>query len=384
MLTYAMGRHEDKKIISITEKLAEQGWENRPFKGFSGKDNRVEDFPGFVGYNRSSNEFTIVLRGSQTLDGEVSSADWEVNFDNEYIDTPHGKMHRGFYKRTTAMMGNIMEQLKSFYDEIPIESRKNARIMVSGHSQGAALATLVSALLAESLKDERYLGRDFKNNKSNTIVTYLLSAPRVVDQVSREWIYNVLGKQNIIRQNVTGVFLSDPVPYGAPGKTLTKIVRAIPFIGKKLASKLGGKGGAASVGYLAADMSKDVLKRQVKAESQSLLERTKQRIGASAKELSSKIDKDPRSFFKVMAPQAISVTLSKIIKNTITDSLLTYFAPMHYGGTKDQLKEGAYFQPSVVAGYNKGTPDLSRMLEQGTVVKKKGFSGFISRLKSLF
>lgn len=377
LLTYAMGRGENEKVVYLTELFREQGWEIKPFSGFTGKNNRVEDIPGFVAYNYKTNQFSIAIRGSQTKDDEIKSADWEVNFDNKMIKTSHGQMHRGFYQRTTAMIDDITTQLKSFYKDMSIEDRKNARIIVTGHSQGAAIATLVSAMLSENLKNDLMLGKDFDNRKSNTIVSYLLSAPRVGDQNSREWIQSTVGKENIIRQNVTGGFLADPVPSGSPGKTMTRLLSMIPFVGDSLAQKYGGDGGAASVGYLAADLSHDVLTRRIGPETQALAQRTTQRIGSTFKELTSELRQNPRSFFKHLAPVSAKVAIA-----TGKDVLETYFSALHYGGTMDQPKEGAYFQSNVVAGYLPNTPNLDQLLEQGAI--KKQDLGLFSRIKKIF
>ncbi|MGI4851187.1 MAG: lipase family protein [Janthinobacterium lividum] len=377
LLTYAMGRGESDKIIFLTELFSEQGWEIRPFSGFTGKGNRVEDIPGFVAYNRMTNQFTIAIRGSQTKEDEEGSADWEVNFDAQMMQTDYGKMHRGFYQRTTAMMANITTQIRSFYQDMSIQDRKNARIMVTGHSQGAALATLVSAMLTENLKDDLLLGKDFDNKKSNTIVSYLLSAPRVGDQKAREWIHATVGKENIIRQNVTGGFLSDPVPSGSPGKTMTNLLSKIPFVGNKLAQRFGGDGGGASMGYLAADLSKDALTRRIEPETNALYARTMQKINNTKNELSADLKQNPFRFFKRLAPVSLKVALS-----TGRDALETYFAGLHYGGTMNQPKSGAYFQPNVVAGYLPNTPALNQLLEQGAIKKQK--STLWGRIKSIF
>ena len=377
LLTYIMRRGENEKIVSMAETFAEQGWEIRPFSSFSGKNNRIEDIPGFVAYNRLTNQFSIAIRGSQTKDDEISSADWEVNFDAQMIETEYGRMHRGFYQRTFTMMDDIVAQLKYFYKDISIENRKDARILVTGHSQGAALATLVSARLSETLKDDLMLGKDFDNKKSNTIIAYLLSAPRVGDQKAREWIHATVGKENMIRQNVTGGFLADPVPSGSPGKTLTKLLSKIPFVGDNLALKYGGEGGAASVGYLAADLPKDVLTRRISPETKALAKRSGQRIGATTSDLVGDLKRNPINFFKRLAPVSLNTALA-IGK----DALETYFSGLHYGGTMDQSKPGAYFQSNVVAGYMPNTPTLDKLLEQGA--KKKQQSGLFGRIKGLF
>jgi len=380
-LAYAMGRDETLKILSITNELTNLGWAIRPFNGFSGKDNRAEDVPGFVAYNKESNQFTIVLRGSHTKIGEEKSADWEVNLDGNMIDTLHGKFHQGFYNRSNAMIDNIVAQLYYFYDQMPASQRASASITVTGHSQGAALATLIATDLIDRLKDQQLLGSSFNNQTSNIVTVYLLSAPRVGDQQARDWIHHQIGKQNIVRQNVVGLVISDPVPSASPGKTLTKLLKKIPIVGDKLAGKFGGDGGAASVGYLAADLAKDVLKRNLKSEDLALRERVKSRLNLTTSQLLNLIDNKPANFFKIFSPQQITVTFNNLVIKNLSDSFQTYLSPLHYGGSKDQLFEGAFFQQSVVAGYTHLTPQLSQLLTQGAIKKDKSFEGFKQKVK---
>lgn len=377
-LAYLIGRDEKQKVQSLTQNFREQGWDIKTFKGFTGLNNSVEDTPGFVAYNKTTNQMTIVFRGSQSLDMGWQSPDWQVNFDAELIETPHGYIHKGFYNRTNANMDGAMQQVEAFFADMTDEQRKNVRFIVTGHSQGAAEATLASAILVDELKSTKYFGPQFDNNKTNTIITYLLEAPRVGDEQARDWIHSLVGKANIIRQNVIGLILADPVPSASPGKTMAKILAFI--IGKDFAKKYAGESGTASVGYLAGDLSIDAITRDFSNKTIQLAERTIERTAASLATSLMNALKDPSTFKKYLQATSIEDFLLQFVNDNIGDVAWTLFAPLHSGSTEDQALEGPYFSPKTVAGYLPDSPTLSQLLTQGAIKQETGFSGFAHKV----
>lgn len=368
-LAYALGKDQKGVMEEYLAALTQDGWEVKSVSGRSGKDNRIEDNPGFVAYNKSKNIMTVVMRGSQTKADEEKSADWEVNFDGEMIDTSIGKVHRGFYNKSMAVAPRIVEAMEEFMKELTPDQKKNIRVIFTGHSQGAALASFLLPLTIDIFKTKKTFGPNFDNAQQNVFMGYLISAPRVYgDEKGQDWIHTLTGKDNIIRQNVTGNLINDPVPVGSPGRTLTNLLKLIPFAGESLAKKYGGGQGTRSVGYLAADLSKDVLTRRASVDFQALGER---RLTAINKAIAEFQETGP-SF------KTAKSLFNAFIKEPLTDTLWTLVGPLHYGSTHNQVEEGAYFGPEVVAGYLPNTPRMATLLEQGYQKKqseKAGLSG---------
>ena len=74
----------------------------------------------------------VVIRGTEfdSLD------DWMTNLDCEFIMSEWGEVHKGFY---TDMVAVTLE----LYDDIQIALARNKQVIFTGHSQGAAVATLL-------------------------------------------------------------------------------------------------------------------------------------------------------------------------------------------------------------------------------------------------
>lgn len=375
-LAYAIGKSQQEKVDTIQKVLTGAGWTVRSIMGASGRNNRAEDVPGFIAYNAEKKQIAVVFRGSQTKQGEVGSADWEVNLDLNMIDTPYGKMHRGFWLKTQGLLDQMMTGIRGVFSQLNELDRQQMRIFVSGHSQGAALGSLAAAFLAQGLKDDDYLGRNFDNTKSNQIVAYLLSAPRVANQDGVNWIHKLVGQANIIRQNVIG----DLVPIASPGKTTTGFLREIPVVGSGLAEKLGGGSGAASVGYLAADLPIDVLGRTLSSDIQGFSSEARKLLTHNWTLFKS----DPLGQLRSGSIfQSAKTLFSGLVKDLVQEP----FARLHYGSTgrmawDTYTEPGAYFQPQVVAGYTGDNTTLSKLLSQGAVLKEQQKTplGFFSRV----
>ncbi|HBN22975.1 MAG TPA: hypothetical protein DD412_07040 [Holosporales bacterium] len=322
---------------------------------------------------------TVIIRGSQTREDAVGSPDWEVNFDSKLIDFPFGKVHGGFYNRTTAMLPNIQKAMNRFIDDLDDETKSKIKVVVSGHSQGAALASILIPLLAETYKANGKFGPNFNNALSNVFQGYFLSNPRVYSGDSAiEWINRVVGKHNMIRQNVTGGILADPVPVASPGRTMTALLSLIPFAGERLAEKYGGDKGTRSVGYLAADWSNDVLTRQLGNDTLSLAARRAKKYFWNRWDILVDAVKHPLNILNLTTGKKI---LKQLFLEPIKDPLIAFVAPAHYGSIGNSAEKGeALFRPDIVAGYNTSSPIMAELLAQGFQKKKserEGLSGFI-------
>lgn len=384
-LAYAIGKRGtvdgeyDELIKKLKGNLKIRGWDIEEFAGKTGKGNKKDDTPGFVAYNKEQNVMTVIVRGSQTREDDEGSPDWEVNFDSKLIDFPFGKVHGGFYNRTKSMLPNIQRAMNRFIDNLDNEKKSKIKIVVSGHSQGAALASILMPLLVEIYTANKKFGPNFNNALSNVFQGYFLSNPRVYSGDSAiKWIDSVVGKHNMIRQNVTGGILADPVPIASPGRTMTAFISLIPFVGEKLARKYGGDKGTRSVGYLAADWSNDVLTRQLGNDALSLAARRAKGYFWNRWDVIVDASKKPWRLFNLKSN--LDVT-KKLLLEPIKDGLTTLVAPLHYGSTNGVIEKGdGLFRRDIVAGYKDSSPTMAELLSQGFQKKKserEGLSGFI-------
>ena len=375
-LAYAIGKRGtvdgeyDAYITKLKTSLQGKGWEIEEFEGKTGKGNKTDDTPGFVAYNKEQNVMTVIIRGSHTREDADGSPDWEVNFDAKLIDFPFGKVHGGFYNRTTAMLPNIQKAMNRFIDPMDNKARSEVKIVVSGHSQGAALASILVPLLVETYKANGKFGPNFDNATSNVFRGYFISTPRVYSGDSAiNWVDRVSGRHNMIRQNVTGGILADPVP---------ALLSLIPFAGKGLAEKYGGDKGTRSVGYLAADWSNDVLTRQLGNDALSLAARRAKGYFWNRWDILVDAAKKPWHLITFKTQKKI---LTQLFLQPLKDSLVTLVAPLHYGSTNSGIEAGeGLFNPELVGGYTGRSPTMAELLAQGFQKKKserEGLSGFI-------
>jgi len=106
----------------------------------------VYDTQGYIGIMPSQSLIYVIFRGS------TSFQDWLDDLDAVLTSYPYCKkceVHKGFYKTEQAFISNITTQvqlyLNDFYDY---------KVLVTGHSLGAALATLTAVDLQASGIDD--------------------------------------------------------------------------------------------------------------------------------------------------------------------------------------------------------------------------------------
>lgn len=120
------------------------------FKGYSTGfvvtdiiDDPSEDVQGYIGYMTSQSSIYVVFRGSTSI------ADWANNLDavlTSYSRCSGCEVHAGFYKAEQANINYIIERVSSLKKQYP-----DYTVVVTGHSLGAAMATLTSLdLLAQT------------------------------------------------------------------------------------------------------------------------------------------------------------------------------------------------------------------------------------------
>ena len=154
------------------------------------------------------------------LHGSRNADDWQTNFDATLVAAktecklPLSKdiwVHRGFGHVVKSFIHNLENDLVEIIQKVS-EGKENLdkeklRILFTGHSHGAAVATLAAVCFADS-QGQALFGIDYKNASGNQIQSYVFAMPRFVAQKDVSKVHEIFGRHNIIQQNVKG----DPAP----------------------------------------------------------------------------------------------------------------------------------------------------------------------------
>ncbi len=184
---------------------------------------------GFVAYTESDRDFLPPSLQSQAgpvmvvvFHGSINNADWFTNYealpadlsDAQYTDfNLEGKVHRGFLRKYSTASQELMNLIDNRLETLSTEQRKQIKIYVTGHSQGAALAQLATAHLIQHLSSrhpdllsDSLAEREGKTNVGvNRVNGWFLGAPAVFDRVvGKSFVEKRVGRNNMIRQNVRG------------------------------------------------------------------------------------------------------------------------------------------------------------------------------------
>lgn len=162
-----------------------------PFEDPKVFSNAVGGIQGFTGYSKGLNAIVVVFRGSSNIQN------WIINIEavrSTYSLCSGCSVHSGFYSGynlVASAVKNSVQNLKAKY--------RTARLIVTGHSLGGALAILCTA--------------DLKNIFGNVDLTYTFGQPRVGNQAFASWFQST--HPNIYRL----IDYADIVPHLPPSNT---------------------------------------------------------------------------------------------------------------------------------------------------------------------
>ena len=237
------------------------------------------DYPGFVALLPREGErpplISVVFRGSQSKSfqpfGGILGPSWLTNFCAakakfpEYIsrseDLAGACFHEGYLRKYLSARINILAHIEEMLQEIPEWDRRNARIIITGHSQGAGVA-LPAALDITHVLGKKYFDDSFDNTVTPRFFVYALSGPNSTGNTETKDLMNkIIGRDNIMRHNS----LFDIVPYACPGKHFdSEFYRAI------FGTLAGVETGYHPVGHLAIDDIQSLIMRGFKYNNKGL------------------------------------------------------------------------------------------------------------------
>ena len=166
-----------------------RGWSpiGKQFSAITGFDTPDANF-GYLAYNESADILVVVFRGTQT------SADWKTN---AAARANAEGIHSGFAHKFDSGWPIMSKAIVDFYNSLPAEKKANLQIILTGHSQGAALAQIAGLRLGELFKKN---GLD--NLSTNQILVYAVSAPRAFQDNVFQKFNAAIGEPNAMRHNV--------------------------------------------------------------------------------------------------------------------------------------------------------------------------------------
>lgn len=405
---YIQGQMRDER--NIAQKLLAKGWDAKPFEGKSGYrrvmgdpgDSWVDDDRGFIAYHKEKNIIMVVMHGSR--DG----SDWTANFDGMKVRASecglhlpgNPEIHRGFGNLVSSCIEAIHKEIRAFHEKVPEDERQGTKILVTGHSLGAALGTLVEFDLAANLAPDLF-GEGYDNTKSNNIGAYIYSAPRALSKEGVKIMEEVVGQDNTLRQNVQG----DPVPVAAlksledSFKHIFRIIEGgrakgetafakVPFIGSwleekvfsilsnnpqfkvflehKLEDAMSMVSGYDSVGHLALDDTGATLTRMLLPATKAFFKRTAANFKGVFKGY----------YGAIMGNGAPNPGFASFLSTTLYDLAATGIAPLHYGTTL--VGDGGAFD------YHLPSLDTDKLLKRGAAHEQgknnplKATKGFVA------
>jgi hypothetical protein len=144
---------------------------------------------GFIGtisgFTDGINRIQIAIRGTQTAAVLVSDVDYsQIPYTNSTIV---GNVHKGFYGVYTDNLSNgsasLQTQIVNAFTGTYLSSTQKNRIYITGHSLGAAVATLIMADLATRFPESEIICYTFASPRvgdpsfSNSLYDYIINRP---------------------------------------------------------------------------------------------------------------------------------------------------------------------------------------------------------------
>lgn len=150
----------------------------------------------------------VVFRGSITEKGNWEEdrlgADWSTNMDAgslgihhlfpEYVTCGSMYVHRGFAEKFQSVQKQLTQAILALLQSYP-----NLQLIVTGHSQGGALAQIAAWHIARIVRDHHAsLGIRFHNPHENKIWGFFISATNIFNHAAAAEGESMLGERNLL------------------------------------------------------------------------------------------------------------------------------------------------------------------------------------------
>ena len=206
-----------RRLQETSDQLYRRGWSRiMTLFGATGARNQDADAAVVGSYHADRNLIVIAFHGSRNgsklpiwHDG---SGDWGSNYERTAVTAASVGLehipgditvHKGFAQNFQSTQSNIQAYLQELLSRIPAETRQNTWVIVTGHSKGAAVASIAAPAIKGYLMSHAA-------TQGVKVGTILFSAPRAYyGDAARLWVHETLGQRNILRVNVYG----DVVPH---------------------------------------------------------------------------------------------------------------------------------------------------------------------------
>lgn len=164
-----------KKLLEkgkYTEVEEDEAWE--PIKDYQASTGPKKADVLIAQLGKLGDDYVVVCRGTQTTEewkqnAKIGMTQYKINM-GKVVE--HGKVHEGFYGVFRQFRGELMESIREV--KRGLRTGHGARLLVTGHSLGAALATLCAYEIAVRFED-RFQVR-----------MYNFASPRVAGNVFRD------------------------------------------------------------------------------------------------------------------------------------------------------------------------------------------------------
>lgn len=153
-------------------------------------NNAMHDTEGYIGYTPEQATIYVVFRGSESISNWISDLDMVlITYDENGCSDC--KIHQGFYDAEKKFIADVLTQVKDLKAQFPSYS-----VMVTGHSLGAALATLTAI--------------DVQSAGLGPVSMYNFGSPRVGDVAFSEWASYYMTDHNRITHHKDMIVHSPP------------------------------------------------------------------------------------------------------------------------------------------------------------------------------
>jgi len=104
------------------------------------------DAQGYFGFDDSQRTIFVIFQGSASIQNWIANLQF-YKLDYDYPGVSGARVHSGFYESSKTIFEDLQPDLEKL-----LGSKPGYKIVVTGHSQGGALANMVSLMIADTYR----------------------------------------------------------------------------------------------------------------------------------------------------------------------------------------------------------------------------------------